>query len=48
VKRYLFQGHTHRTLAYPIGTVLLTIALSAVFGLNARADSIFFTAGNLR
>ena len=48
MNHYLFQEQTtHRTLAYPLGTVLLTVTLSLAFGAKAGADSNFFTAGNL-
>jgi hypothetical protein len=44
----LFQRRTARcTLAYPICTVLLAAMSFAFFGTNVRADSSFFTPGNL-
>jgi hypothetical protein len=43
-----FQRRTARcTLAYPICTVLLAAMSFAFFGPNVRADSSFFTPGNL-
>jgi hypothetical protein len=44
----LFQRRTaHCTLAYPIGPVLLAAVSIAFFGTNVRADSNFFTPGDL-
>jgi hypothetical protein len=44
----LFQRRTaHYTLAYLIGTVLLAAMSIALFGTNVRADSNFFTPGDL-
>jgi hypothetical protein len=44
----LFQRRTaRRTLAYPICTVPLAAMSFVFFGTNVRADSSFFTPGNL-
>jgi hypothetical protein len=47
IQNLIYKRTMLRTLAYPMGMILLTAALIAVFGADVRADSSFFTPGNL-